>query len=120
MGGNYNEKGTQYETKALAHKDRTFGVLNKETKDFYDVIARSIAAGYRLATDENDKHKISFYKNIESCKSCLDGFLYQCSKLVNHNNDMLKYIPEKDVTDTMSSFSSLETCTDFEYLLYHG
>lgn len=120
MGGDYNQKGEQYQTNMSAHRDRTFGVLNQEAKEFYDFITNRISKEYRKATDENNISKILLYKNMSSCISCLDGFLYQCSKLIRHNNEIIKFIPKKDTTDTMVSFSSLETCTDFESLLYQG
>jgi hypothetical protein len=120
MGGDYNKNGDQYQAASSAHEDRSFGVLNNETRVFYDLINNIILNKYKKSKDENDLSKISLYKNMNSCMSCLDGFLYQCSKLSYHNNEIFKQIPEQDITDTMACFSSIETCTDFESLLYQG
>jgi hypothetical protein len=119
MGGDYNENGEQYQASISVHEDRSFGVLNKETREFYDLINNIILQRYKKSKDESDSSKVS-YKNMSSCMSCLDGFLYQCSKLIYHNNEIFKQIPEQDITDTVACFSSIETCTDFESLLYQG
>lgn len=118
MNGDFNQAGVQYTFTAQAHTP--IPILNITSTSYYSLIESKIIEEYIKAVSVDDEQRQQYLRNVDACMVCLDSFLFQCQRLMQHNENFSKSIPEKDSHPTAIFHSGKEIGTDFESLLYQA